>query len=550
MISTNSSSRLFGAEALNSEPVAFSRYKKNINSAALTIGEYKSQACQSMKIAIGPRNHEDCPHGVTASRYVPSDAEALANAISSAYRQVYGNAHLMDSERSSELEAQLGNGELTIKEFVRRLAKTNFYYSRFFEAVAPQRGIELNIQQLLGRAPIDQKEISAHISLLATSGHEAVVDFIIDSAEYFEVFGSDIVPYKRSWRSAAGIPTSNFANMAALEKSFATSNSAIGGKSQIASTMATGRVPYIKLPSQVYSNGIIRAGNAIARMNYPSKVNNIAGVVSPFRNDLYVGFGLGQREQEMIQRYPGDSRDQLNSIIRSTYRQVMGNPHIMEFERALSAESKFLEGYTSTRELVRSVALSPEYARRFFETNAPYRFVELNFKHLLGRAPSSQKEVSEHIQILANEGYDAEINSYIDSAEYQSMFGEDTVPFMRILTEKGRSQLAFNRHLSLSEGYAASDTVQNSSATVNSIATGRVPSGWRNTTVRINRNSAISGVSDPTKKRFRINVQAQAAAARQRTANSTYVVSGKDMSTQIKYILSRGGRIASITEIM
>ena len=236
--------------------------------------------------------------------------------------------------------------------------------------------------------------------------------------------------------------------------------------------------------------------------------------------------------------------------IRATYRQVMGNPHLMEFERAMSAESKFAEGYFSTRELVRAIALSPEYNRRFFETNAPYRFVELNFKHLLGRAPSSQAEVSEHIQILANQGYEAEINSYLDSAEYQSTFGEDTVPYARILSEQGRSQVAFNRQLSLAEGYAASDAVLNSSSLVNSVATGSVPSGWRTTTSRTNRNSAVAGSPDPTKKRFRIVVAAQAARGRQRTAGNSYLVSGKDMSSQMKYIHARGGRIVSITEVM
>ena len=88
-----------------------------------------------------------------------------------------------------------------------------------------------------------------------------------------------------------------------------------------------------------------------------------------------------QREQETFQRCPGDSTDQLNALIRASYKQVMGNPHLMEFERAISAESKFIDGYLSTREFVRALGLSAEYKRRFFETNAPYRFIELNFKH-------------------------------------------------------------------------------------------------------------------------------------------------------------------------
>ncbi len=543
-----SASQGFGAESLNDGPVSFSRNRNAATKPALSNGEFLRQSCATMKIAIGPRNHEDCPHGVTAQRYSPSDADALATAISAAYRQVYGNAHVMDNERSASLEAQFGNGELTVRDFVRGLAKSSFYRARFFEGVAPQRGIELNIKHLLGRPPSNQAEMSAHIALLASSGHDAVIDFIVDGAEYAEVFGDDVVPYARSFTSAAGVPNSSFAGMAALERGFAISDSAVGARSQLSNALANGITPYIQIPSAVRGGAGAAAGGV--RFAPKKRSTSDGGDFTPIRNDSYVSFGLGQREQEIFQRCPGDTADTINGLIRATYRQVMGNPHLMESERAMSAESKFAEGYLSTRELVRSLALSPEYSRRFFETNAPYRFVELNFKHLLGRAPVSQAELSEHIQILANDGYEAEINSYLDSAEYQSTFGEDTVPYMRISTEQGRSQLAFNRHLSLAEGFAASDAVLNSSSLVRSVATNTVPSGWRTTTVRANRNGAVAGSPSATTKRFRIVVNAQPRGGRQRTPNASYLVSGKDMSSQMKYIHARGGRIISITEVM
>ena len=543
-----SASQGFGAESLNDGPVSFSRNRNAASRPALSNGEFLRQSCATMKIAIGPRNHEDCPHGVTAQRYAPADAASLDAAISAAYRQVYGNAHVMDNERSVELEAQFCNGELNVRDFVRGLAKSSFYRARFFESVAPQRGIELNLKHLLGRPPSNQAEMSAHITLLASSGHDAVIDFIVDGAEYAEVFGDDVVPYTRSFTSAAGIPNSSFANMAALERGFAISDSALGGRSQLSNALARGTTAFIRVPSGVRSGATSFTGSMAFAPK--KRASSDGGDFAPIRNDSYVGFGLGQREQEVFQRCPGDTADTINGLIRATYRQVMGNPHLMESERAMSAESKFAEGYLSTRELVRAIAQSPEYSRRFFETNAPYRFVELNFKHLLGRAPKSQAELSEHIQILANEGYEAEINSYLDSAEYQSTFGEDTVPFMRILSEQGRSQLAFNRHLSLAEGYAASDTVLNSSSLVTSVATNSVPSGWRTTTTRTNRNGAVAGSPSATTKRFRIVVQAQPRGGRQRTPNASYLVSGKDMSSQLKYIHTRGGRIVSITEVM
>ena len=549
MSGNQSTSLGFGATTKWSQPVSFQRKGAGNKGAALTIGEFLKQSCDQMQIGVGPRSHEDCPHRVTTECYSPEDGASLEQVIAAAYRQGYGNAHVLDFERSAELEAQLCNGDLDVRGFIRGLAKTPFYKSRFFEGVAPQRGIELNFKHLLGRAPHSQAEVSAKVALMAEHGHDAVIDSLVDSAEYLEVFGSDIVPYARAWSSPADLATAAFPMLAAIQKSFAGSDSARGGSSSLTKSLASGLAPRISVPSQAVG---VRPSVSYTTGRFSSKDPGVTSGQdsAPMRGDAYVFFGLGQREQETYQRCPGDGPDQLNALIRSTYKQVMGNPHLMEFERAISAESKFIDGYLSTRELVRAIGLSAEYKRRFFETNAPYRFIELNFKHFLGRAPQSQAEISEHTKILAEGGYDAEICSYVDSEEYQTNFGEDTVPFARILSENGRAQVGFNRHLSLAEGFAASDTVLSSSSLVNSVATGMVPSGWSATTSRINRTGTQSGAPDPTKKRFRIVVAAQTARSRQRTANSTYLVSGKDMSAQMKYIHSRGGRILSVTEVM
>ena len=544
---TNQASTGFGAETKWNSPVSFER-KGVSKKPALTIGEFLKQSCDQMAIGVGPRSHADCPHRVTAECYSPDDSASLNDVISAAYRQVFGNAHVMDFERSTELEAQLCNGDLDVRNFIRGLAKSSFYKSRFFLSVAPQRGIELNFKHLLGRAPHSQAEMSAKISLQAEHGQAAVIDSIVDSAEYLEVFGDNVVPYARSWSSPADLATAAFPMLAALQKSFAGSDSARGASSALTTSLGRGMAPRISVPTETI--GVRPSASFSGRI--PSKAPGITSGKdsAPMRGDSYVFFGLGQREQETFQRCPGDSPDQLAALIRASYKQVMGNPHLMEFERAISAESRFIDGYLSTREFVRALGLSAEYKRRFFETNAPYRFIELNFKHFLGRAPKSQAEISEHTKILADGGYDAEIASYVDCEEYQSTFGEDTVPFARILSENGRSQVAFNRHLKLAEGFAASDTVQTSSSLVRSVATGMVPGGWSSTTTRINRTGTQSGAPDPTKKRFRIVVGAQAARGRQRTAGNTYLVSGKDMSSQMKYIHARGGKIVSITEVM
>jgi len=91
------------------------------------------------------------------------------------------------------------------------------------------------------------------------------------------------------------------------------------------------------------------------------------------------------------------------AVIRAAYRQVFGNAHLMDEERSASAESLYVNGDLTVQGLVTALAQSDTYRRLFLEKNGPYRFVELNFKHLLGRAPHSQAEVSEHVQRLANE---------------------------------------------------------------------------------------------------------------------------------------------------
>ncbi len=59
------------------------------------------------------------------------------------------------------------------------------------------------------------------------------------------------------------------------------------------------------------------------------------------------------------------------------------------------------------------------------------------------------------------QGYDAEIDSYIDSQEYQSNFGDNVVPYYRgFETQPGQKIAGFNRIFRLYRGYANSDTSQ------------------------------------------------------------------------------------------
>jgi phycoerythrin-associated linker protein len=110
------------------------------------------------------------------------------------------------------------------------------------------------------------------------------------------------------------------------------------------------------------------------------------------------------------------------------------------------------------REFVRRVAKSELYRSRFFDSCYRYRAIELNFKHLLGRAPNDFDEMRHHSTILDADGFEAEIDSYIDSDEYCHHFGDDIVPYYRgYKTQTGQSMLEFTNMLQLMRSASSSD---------------------------------------------------------------------------------------------
>ena len=242
-----------------------------------------------------------------------------------------------------------------------------------------------------------------------------------------------------------------------------------------------------------------------------------------------------------LELWPTSGLDEVQTVIRSVYKQVLGNPHVMESERLVTLESQLFDHSISVREFVRGVAKSAFYRSRYFESCAPYRFVELNFLHLLGRAPQDQREVSEHIVRCVAEGYDAEIDSYIDSSEYLAAFGENIVPYIRGKSSKGNpKQVGYNRIFALDRGPAQVDSAVSASQLVYAIAT--------NSPSPIKASSA-SVIGSGSEKRFKIVVSGSKFDSPRRVSATEYIVSASKMTPQIQRINRTSGKIVSITEI-
>ncbi|QNJ30945.1 rod linker polypeptide (Lr)/ C-phycoerythrin class I-associated (CpeE) [Synechococcus sp. PROS-9-1] len=228
--------------------------------------------------------------------------------------------------------------------------------------------------------------------------------------------------------------------------------------------------------------------------------------------------------------------DHSRDVIKRIYRQVFGNRHLMELDVNTSLEALFINGDLTVQGFVTALAQSETYKKLFLERNSPYKFVELNFKHLLGRAPHGQSEIMEHVKLLSDEGYETEIASYTYSAEYLTAFGIDQVPYSRgSNTMQGGSTINYARTNAFEVGYAGYDGAQKGSTLLKSITTGSVPDISQRKGVG---NGGALTISWSSRKQI---------GANRRVAQKS-VVSQTSMSSTIKSILSQGGKILSITK--
>ncbi|MEM8637221.1 MAG: phycobilisome linker polypeptide [Cyanobacteria bacterium P01_G01_bin.54] len=266
--------------------------------------------------------------------------------------------------------------------------------------------------------------------------------------------------------------------------------------------------------------------------------------------------------------WPGRSDDDAEITVNAVYRQVLGNAYVMESERLAVAESQFKLGELSVREFVRYVAKSELYQSRFFDSCPRYRAIELNFKHLLGRAPDGFSEMKAHSAILDTEGFGAEIDSYIDSDEYMTFFGEDTVPFHTgYKTQPGRSMVEFTHMFKLLRGSSSSDfkgslsgkkpvlnklVINENPAPIVAPSGGTEGNGWSFQTPGVDPSPLKGSLSGADGRVFRVEITGYRAnvvnrVSKFRRTNRVELVPFDKLSETYKRVHRQGCMIASIS---
>ncbi|MEM9135751.1 MAG: phycobilisome linker polypeptide [Cyanobacteria bacterium P01_F01_bin.42] len=264
-------------------------------------------------------------------------------------------------------------------------------------------------------------------------------------------------------------------------------------------------------------------------------------------------------ETDPVEWVPGSSSDEAEIVINAVYRQVLGNAYVMESERQAVAESQFKLGELSVREFVRAVAKSDAYKSHFMNNAPHYRVTELNFRHLLGRAPNSYDEMKEKSAVLDAGTFDDEIDSFIDSDEYQSVFGEYIVPYIRgYKTEALSHMVGFTHTFQLVRGASTSSFKSDlagkapklNSLVINATATSVVEPG----VVFRSPPGAVRPRLGASEKMYRVEATSYRSKvvnsiSRFRRSNQVYVVPFSQLSETYKRVHRDGGTIASVTPV-
>ncbi|ELP57342.1 MULTISPECIES: phycobilisome rod-core linker polypeptide [Microcystis] len=379
--------------------------------------------------------------------------------IKAAYRQIFErDITRAYSQSISDLESKVKNGDISMKEFVRRLGKSPLYRKQFFEPFINSRALELAFRHFLGRGPSSREEVQKYFSIVSSGGLGALIDALVDSQEYSDYFGEETVPYLRGLGAEAqecrnwGMQIDLFNYSAPFRK-----------VPQFITTFAKYDRP---LPDQhVYGSGNDPLEIQFGAI-FPKETREPSSSPAPFGKDskrILIHRGpatnnqnsnpgargefpgtLGPKVFRLNNELPGSSNgvsvkfgeSSTQRVILAAYRQVFGRmPY--EGQRLSVAEIKLENGDITLREFIKTLAKSEAFRKIYWTPLYVVKAIEYIHRRLLGRPTYGRQEMNQYFDLCSKKGFYALIDAIIDSPEYTEAFGEDTVPYERYLTPQG-----------------------------------------------------------------------------------------------------------------
>ncbi|MGB5711920.1 MAG: phycobilisome rod-core linker polypeptide, partial [Waterburya sp.] len=396
--------------------------------------------------------------------------------IKAAYRQIFERDITRAYGQSiSYLESQVKNGDISMKEFVRRLCKSELYRKQFFEPFINSRALELAFRHILGRGPSSREEVQDYFAIVSEKGLTGLVDALVDSQEYADYFGEETVPYLRG----LGQEAQECRNWG-MQQDLLNYSAPFRKVPQFVTTFARYDRP---LPDQhVYGSGNDPLEIQFGAI-FPKETRSPSASPAPFNKDtkrllIHRGAGINNQNSNPAARgeYPGSlgakvfrlnnelpgaskgggvkfSENSTQAVIRACYRQVFGRD-VYQGQELKVAEIKLENGDIPIREFVRILAKSDTFRNLYWTSLYVVKAVEYIHRRLLGRPTYGRQEINKYFDLCSKKGFYALVDALIDSDEYSESFGEDTVPYERYLTAGGL-RLRKTRPGSIEEGIGA-----------------------------------------------------------------------------------------------
>lgn len=166
------------------------------------------------------------------------------------------------------------------------------------------------------------------------------------------------------------------------------------------------------------------------------------------QNQRVTGFEVPGDEQPRI--FTTDnlpSTTEMDTLILAAYRQIFHEQQMLLSNRQIFLESQLKAGQITVKDFIQGLVLSDSFRRLNYDVNNNYRFVELCVERVLGRKTYGDREKISLSIVLATKGIKGFVEELLNSEEYLSNFGDNTVPYQRrrVLPQRTKGELPFER---------------------------------------------------------------------------------------------------------
>jgi phycobilisome core-membrane linker protein len=336
------------------------------------------------------------PPSLNTNQLIINSLDAVINGT---YLRIFGRQVYQEELLGfKEFEHQVQEGNMSVREFIRSLAKSSIFRSLYWEPLYVCKAIEYIHYRLLGRPTYGRQEINEYFNIVYKQNYYGLIDAILDSKEYYETFGENTVPYER----------------------------------YITSASLTSRT----LPQNILLTQSLQINPQ--KLNYFIKLGQVLEYRSSDNIQKRVQQGVSTKRYQRIifQKQDQINKINLEKILKAAYRQVFErdiNTCTVGYE-LLHIEKAFIAEELTVQQLVEQLGSSLLYMREFYQPYPNTKVIELGTKHFLGRAPNNQAEIRYYNQILASQGLIKFISILVNSEEYKTIFGKDTLPYRRFPT--------------------------------------------------------------------------------------------------------------------